>query len=349
MSSEKQFADGLTKSSTRNLLADRLRHHRQKLVWDPNYTSAKKKDAAEREASRNEFAKGKESTQLQLHLHSSSTPSTTSQPQHDTMDDGTLEQQIPEDSAELYEMDDEDMNEETYATENEDIHVEAFDPVEAYVSAPKNAKVIAYVFGVTAMLPTTVAMRDDLDHEQHGNSGIQNFAILAFVMLMCLFLGFWLGMRFQRRRLQDAMDNVYARLDHRQQALEEHGERIYRLRCEVYDLAGQRDEAEQHMVFQRRSANVMAIMMANQLELISSLKTRTDRLRSLIANHQAPCPLGDTVLVQPTLDGSLWHIDPQCPIITLNRTHMVQEHHHCEYCCPRDRNMVTDPAFTGRR
>ena len=53
--------DGLTKSSTRTLLADRLRHHRQKLVWDPYYTSAKRKDAAEREASRNEFAKGKES------------------------------------------------------------------------------------------------------------------------------------------------------------------------------------------------------------------------------------------------------------------------------------------------
>ena len=57
--------------------------------------------------------------------------------------------------------------------------------------------------------------------------------------------------------------------------------------------------------------------------------------KSLIANHQAPCPLGDTVLVQPTLDGSVWHIDPECPIITLNRAHLVEEHEHCEYCCPR--------------
>lgn len=42
-----------------------------------------------------------------------------------------------------------------------------------------------------------------------------------------------------------------------------------------------------------------------------------DRLRSLIASHQVPCPLGDTVLVQEKLDGAEWHVDLEFPILTL--------------------------------
>ena len=48
VSSERQYADGLTKMSTRALLAERIRYHKMKLMWDPEYTSAKKKTAAER-------------------------------------------------------------------------------------------------------------------------------------------------------------------------------------------------------------------------------------------------------------------------------------------------------------
>ena len=62
VSSERQYADGLTKSSTRKLLAERLRYGKLKLVWDPSYTSAKRKDAQARELSRNEFAKVRSKT-----------------------------------------------------------------------------------------------------------------------------------------------------------------------------------------------------------------------------------------------------------------------------------------------
>ena len=144
------------------------------------------------------------------------------------------------------------------------------------------------------------------------------------------------------------MDLAYAHVDQLQREGAEQADLIRRLRCQCYDVAGRRNEIANELEETRRNANVMAIMLASQIEAIRFLQARTDRLRSLIANHQAPCPLGDTVLVQPTLDGSLWHIDPECPIIELNRAHMVQEHDHCEYCCARDRNMVTDRAFTGR-
>ena len=332
MSSEKQFADGLTKSSTRNLLADRLRHHRQKLVWDPNYTSAKRKDAAEREASRNEFAKMKESNQPQPPLQLSTSTSPPTEPQHETCDDGT------------YEMEDEDMAEETYDLEMQDTHVETYVPVEAY--ALKNVNAMAMALGTLSMLPTASAMHD-LDHE-YGQDGIWFFAILA-MMVFCLLLGFWMGSSHQQRRHLQVMDAAYERIDGLQRADDDQNELIRRLRCQAYDQAGRGDELERQLIFQQRSANVMAIMMASQISVIQFLQNQVDRLRSLIANHQAPCPLGDTVLIQATLDGAVWHIDPECPVIHLNRIHEVTELDHCEYCCARDRAMVTDPAFTGRQ
>ena len=54
MSSERQLADGLTKEAARNLLAERLRHARLKLTWDPLYVAAKKKSVAEMEGSKHE-------------------------------------------------------------------------------------------------------------------------------------------------------------------------------------------------------------------------------------------------------------------------------------------------------
>ena len=57
MSSERQLADGLTKESARQLLAERLRHAKLKLTWDPNYVAAKKKTKEERQKSIGETTK----------------------------------------------------------------------------------------------------------------------------------------------------------------------------------------------------------------------------------------------------------------------------------------------------
>ena len=56
MSSERQFADGLTKFGTRQLLADRLRYGKVKYTWDPDYVASKRKGYEERQQSRQEFA-----------------------------------------------------------------------------------------------------------------------------------------------------------------------------------------------------------------------------------------------------------------------------------------------------
>ena len=63
MSSERQFADGLTKFGTRQLLADRLRYGKVKYTWDPDYVASKKKGWEERQQSRQEFARSSKGKQ----------------------------------------------------------------------------------------------------------------------------------------------------------------------------------------------------------------------------------------------------------------------------------------------
>ena len=339
MSSEKQFADGLTKSSTRSLLADRLRHHRQKLVWDPSYTSAKRKDAAAREASRTEFAKMKESNHLQPPHQPDNSTSNLLPNNHNNDDD-----------VNHYETVDEGMHDETFEPADDDMLAEPFHPVEAYASVLQHAKTTVYAMVTLMMLPTTSAVHVNLDHE-YGQVGIWNFVILTLLLLSVMFaVGYKVGIRLRQHRHQAELDLVYQQLDRNQQRhdllqldLERHRAMISDFREQLSLLSLDRA----HFNTLSRDNQVMAIMMNYQNDVVMHLQDRVSRLLELIANHQGPCPLGDSILVQPDLDGSDWHIDAECPMLQLNRIHLVQEHYACEYCASRDTNMVTHPAFTG--
>ena len=61
VSSERQYADGLTKIAASQLLADRLRTHQYSLVNDEDYQASRKKTATERKASAYQFAKSRAS------------------------------------------------------------------------------------------------------------------------------------------------------------------------------------------------------------------------------------------------------------------------------------------------
>ena len=56
VSSERQYADGLTKDSATQLLADRLRTHMHKIVADDTYQASRKKTATQRQKSAQQFA-----------------------------------------------------------------------------------------------------------------------------------------------------------------------------------------------------------------------------------------------------------------------------------------------------
>ena len=75
VSSERQYADGLTKTSAAQLLADRLRTHQFKLMDDDSYQAARKKPLAERRASANQFARSRSRTNAEDPMATSSTTS----------------------------------------------------------------------------------------------------------------------------------------------------------------------------------------------------------------------------------------------------------------------------------
>ena len=62
VSSERQYADGLTKTSAAQLLADRLRVHEPRLMEDSTYQAARKKPLEERRASAYQYARPRSST-----------------------------------------------------------------------------------------------------------------------------------------------------------------------------------------------------------------------------------------------------------------------------------------------
>ena len=367
VSSERQYADGLTKMSTRVLLADRIRYHKMKLAWDPEYTSAKKKDAAAREASRTEFAtkdkKKKETLQQnrQLQPHTSTT-ATSPQPLSNIKEECDVEMMDERENDETYRAE----TEENYRASDAELYetAELYEPVEAYAGYNfQNAHTIAHALTCYAMMPVAGALHDTPDHE-HGRNGIQFFLFalaLLLLMLLVFALGHRLGDRSRRTSMQRELDLAYDRLTQLQLDGDRHALMIQNyanmntdFRRRLHELSAERLQANQAITAERqemlvvrsesaryqRGANVMAIMMATQVELIRSLQNRLGLLRGMILNH--PCPLGGYILIQMERDGAEWHVDPQCPLLTLNPIFTTTECDHCPHCAARDENLFVE-------
>ena len=330
VSSERQYADSLTKMSSRSLLAERLRFHKMKLVWDSQYVRAKKKTAKEREASRNEFAmlKEKKDDSHPTTFSSSSTHPTT------TTETPLNPNMFEECEAEQYEAEPDEL----------------YEPVEGYAGFPANVKMLVYTLTCYTLFPAASALHEPLDHE-HGRWGIWTFLTILVLLLLCLTyaFGYRRGLRVQRALQAATLDGAYASLGRLRERNDLHDEETQQLRMFLlYRLQLLEARQERDLLLgERRAANVMAIMMDSQLRQLTFMVGRVDRLRSLIINHQAPCPLGDSILVQENLDGAEWHLDPECPVLTLNRT-PIAELPHCEMCAARDLRMVQDRVSTGR-
>ena len=107
------------------------------------------------------------------------------------------------------------------------------------------------------------------------------------------------GLRAQRARQAATLDDAYASLDRLRDRNDRHDEETQQLRVllleetQRYRLQLLETRHERDLLLgERRAANVMAIMMESQLRQLTFMTGRIDRLRSLIINHQPPCPLG---------------------------------------------------------
>ena len=216
------------------------------------------------------------------------------------------------------------MFEECDAEMNEQVLDEPYEPVEAYAGVPANVKMIVYALTCDTALPAAAALHEPLDHE-HGRWGIWIFLTILVMLLFCLAyaFGYRRGLRAQRARQAATLDDAYASLDRLRDRNDRHDEETQQLRVllleetQRYRLQLLETRHERDLLLgERRAANVMAIMMESQLRQLTFMTGRIDRLRSLIINHQPPCPLGDSILVQENLDGAEWHLDPECPVLT---------------------------------
>jgi len=212
VSSECQYADSLTKMSSRSLLAERIRFHKMKLVWDSQYVSSKKKTAEEREASRNEFAMPKEK-KSDLQPTTLSTSTTQSTPTTETPLNTNM---FEECDAEKYEQELD----------------EPYEPVEAYAGVPANIMMIVYALTCYTALPAAAALHEPLDHE-HGRWGIWIFLTILVMLLFCLAyaFGYRRGLRAQRARQAITLDDAYARLDRLQDRNDRHDEELNSCAC----------------------------------------------------------------------------------------------------------------------
>ena len=94
VSSERQFADGLTKDTATQLLADRLRTHLHKLTADETYQASRKKKATDRAQSANQFARPKAAAAM--FAAAAILPSTADGRRWDDIDAVILYQTVPE-------------------------------------------------------------------------------------------------------------------------------------------------------------------------------------------------------------------------------------------------------------
>eukprot|EP00435_Cladocopium_sp_Y103_P028570 s2357_g7.t1 len=172
---------------------------------------------------------------------------------------------------------------------------------------------LVYVLTYFTMPPAASALHDQpLDHE-HGRWGIWIFVTTLVLLLfgLCYAFGYRHGLRVQRAQQAALLDYAYEALDGLRDGNDRHEAETQQVRLQLFAIQQERD----HLAADRRAANVMSTVLDYQMRQLHFMTGRIDRLRSLIINHQAPCPLGDSVLVQENMDGAQWHLDPDCPIL----------------------------------
>ena len=323
ISSERQFGDGFTKMQARQLLADRIRHGSIKYTWDPTYQAAKKKTAAEREKSRNEFS-------TQLH---NTTNTTTSEPQptsleHNAVKVGATPQDLDNHEAEMN-----DAPVETYETEafdttehdatlntneaseydqhspNEYQTDETFEsanvqsPVEAYSSHGGGSGVIKYVFFAIMLQNARAAVTglndvcsiDDAPLETNDADDLLHFLVWS-VSVLCMvgLYFFWTSRKLKAEVLSLRDEYAQCRENFRDQVKTLDSEN-WRLKADKLDLQLTVDRADE-IRFQQRADDRREIWTAMGL---------LDRALSETMNFRSDAAFATT--------RRCWHLRANCP------------------------------------
>ena len=298
VSSERQWADGLTKLSARQLLADRLRHGRIGFFWDPQYTAAKKKSQADRQRCMDEHA---------------APPPQRLQREEDAMEDENprINENLPEDedTPNTNEVHDETYPEGNYVVYTSDI----LEYVDVTIKDTKEVLIYHQVekffpyFSYFGTLPIFV----------HPNMTWLWCAVAIFLIFVLFYL--MVKTLYQRafRQGYDAATEFYGpaarvantfAIQHAcfQEAMDAHDDRMRRFAMDEHWLREVDEQRDSAIPVMRRA-------------LLESF------------DHADICPLNDLVWVT---DNDVWHCNPQCTTLPrdLNAANGVMAYRPCQIC-----------------
>eukprot|EP00438_Fugacium_kawagutii_P009740 Skav214264 [mRNA] locus=scaffold1877:74991:79319:+ [translate_table: standard] len=323
VSSDRQLADGLTKSSMRQNLADRLRHGKIKFLYDPDYIAAKKKPLSERQKELKASSRSR-----------SSKPAVPTIIDEDvTIVDETFvphslepEHEAPEHEVFQYDMApaDDDMNQNDMTSAEHEVPAEVqFAQSEhtvryVNVSGINVDDAIPVLYAGTALwmlefLPTAQAM--DVDDLLPWFESLQVFPFMKNVMVMmailaCVAVAWCFGKRQQYAFHVAQIQNLAV----------EGGERVQLAENKANSLAIalQRVEIqleEKHAALMRATtayteAREAARQYADALRLAAGEMGPALRAETILDQHSLVCAMGQPVSLQ---DGSnVWHANADC-------------------------------------
>ena len=330
MSSERQFADGLTKFGTRQLLADRLRYGKVKYTWDPEYVASKKKGYEERQQSRQEFAQPSRAKQEKV--------------EEEENEAKEIATNVDGEAACVYEIfmiDDGEpikykdvIGGSAVLSEYDMVPENALDSVEDVVLADEKEAIMRYdklagwkLFLVTvAVFVTPVETASPFDRERNDQclkadgpedttDYLELMWFVALILLSWIFIGWafwWIGFHKGRRHVlqfrhvrSDRLARLHAEATHKVVLLERNNDRL-------------RDSLQ--------TSECYVAELKSVRELARDLIRRV--LRE-VQEHIVVCPRDNAVVFAP-ISGRVWHAHRGCS--RLNSAVRIEDLPPCTYC-----------------
>ena len=327
VSSEKQYADGLTKDQTKQLLADRLRGHRIKLVWDPEFVAAKRKEADARQDSKMEFAvtRSKKKGERRGQVH---------------------EAMYAQDEQSNYEIEYVNLASKAAEISNDKAMILKNDNSKAnYQGCGKAVMALMMAIGLPCVNGTEVNVTDQCPAELRGEKDQLGWSlfetILVIMVLMVIWFSWMVGSWMERRKCRKYF--VGMRDIQREKAINEKNEEKNRADGLAKELQELRQVCElqgrqlQDRVLAARQLQNTVRLMENSLESHWELKEHArivmERVVEEVMDHHENCPLNAAILVSAR--GTVWHLRDDCHFVQQAVSENVRRLRPCSGCAMR--------------
>ena len=363
VSSDRQLADGMTKDSMRQQLADKLRHGRIKFLYDPNYVAAKKKTLEEKKQelesttkSRNTKRK-KPQSELRIIKEELEASEDVEMIENDLAPTNALVsdfEQVPTNdlTPKNAQFPKNDMVTQYAKVPAETYFAQSADPIE-YVDMVQNAltplamdapaarcwlkKVFKLVMVIWWLMKLPGASAAPMamcltEHEEVKTESSKSwesiFLVLAILALCCAGIYVW-RLRADQVRPQRRIDDLEVET--------QHGNHRANVLVVMYD--GLRESFDRRTTAYDRARRAFVEQRAAAQELQGALALATQDLgagyqaQMDVRQHVRRCPLGDEIHIQ---DGSsVWHRDDECDEL-YNSGREIRIFQPCAVCSRQD-------------